>query len=260
MAQLPHDRYLDTLTTQSALFAAALPGADPQLPVPTCPGWTLHRLTEHLGQVHRWTTAIVTRRATAPLDPGALGLAGAPEDPDGLGAWLREGATALADAMRAAGSQTPVWSFADDHSVGFWARRQAHETAVHRADAELALGRAFALDAELAADAISEWLSLLCLPQAVEMRPELDALLGAGQVLHLHATDPGLGEAGEWTVRRTPSGLVWEPGHAEGDVAGQGAAADLLLVLMRRVPPAEAPITVLGDATVLEYWLEHTRF
>jgi hypothetical protein len=140
-----------------------------------------------------------------------------------------------------------------------------HETAVHRADAELALGRAFTLEAELAADAISEGLSLFCRPQAVERRPELAALRGEGQVLHLHATDPGpdktgLGEAGEWTVRRTPSGPVWEPGHAKGDVAVQGLAVDLLLVLMRRVPPAEAPITVLGDAGVLEHWLEHTRF
>ncbi|MGH3828019.1 MAG: maleylpyruvate isomerase family mycothiol-dependent enzyme [Pseudonocardiaceae bacterium] len=260
MAPLSHDRYLDALSAQSALFAEALPGADPQLPVPTCPGWTLHRLTEHLGQAHRWATAIVTRRATAPLDPSTLGQDGAPEDPGGLGAWLREGAAALADAMRAAGPQTSVWSFADDHSVGFWARRQAHETAVHRADAELALGREFALDADLAADAISEWLSLLCLPQAVERRPELTALRGEGQTLHLHATDPGLGESGEWTVRRTPSGPVWEPGHAQGDVAVRGAAVDLLLVLMRRVPLAEAPITVLGDAGVLEHWLEHTGF
>ncbi|MEO7194858.1 MAG: maleylpyruvate isomerase family mycothiol-dependent enzyme [Pseudonocardiaceae bacterium] len=260
MAQLSTDRYLDALTAQSALFAEALHGADPLLPVSTCPDWTLHQLTEHLGQVHRWATAIVTRRATAPLDPSTLGQDGAPEDPDELGAWLREGATALVDAMRAAGPQTPVWSFADDHSVGFWARRQAHETTVHRADAELALGRAFDVDAELAADAISEWLSLLCLPQAVEMRPELAALRGEGQALHLHATDPVLGEAGEWTVRRSPSGPVWEPGHAKGDVAVQGAAVDLLLVLMRRVPPAEAPITVLGDAGVLEHWLEHARF
>ncbi|MGH3771518.1 MAG: maleylpyruvate isomerase family mycothiol-dependent enzyme [Pseudonocardiaceae bacterium] len=259
MAPLCTDRYLDALTVQSALFAEALHGADLQLRVPTCPEWTLYRLAEHLGQVHRWCTAIVTRRATAPLDPRALGMVAAPEDPDGLGGWLREGADELVDAIRAAGPQTPVWSWGDDQSVGFWARRMAHETAVHRADAELALGREFALEAELAADAISEWLSLLCMPQAVEVRPELAALRGEGQILHLHSTDPGLGEAGEWIVRRTPSGPVWEHGHATGDVAVRGAVVDLLLVLTRRVPPAEGPITVLGDASVLEHWLEHTR-
>ncbi|MGH3867035.1 MAG: maleylpyruvate isomerase family mycothiol-dependent enzyme [Pseudonocardiaceae bacterium] len=259
MAPLRIDRYLDALGAQSALFAEALHGADLQLRVPTCPDWTLHQLAGHLGQVHRWATAIVTRRVTAPLDPRTLDLASAPKDPDGLGAWLCDGAGALVDVIRAADPRTPVWSWADDHSVGFWARRQAHETAVHRADAELTLGREFALEADLAADAISEWLGLLCLPQAVDMRPDRTTLRGEGQILHLHSTDPGLGEAGEWIVRRTPSGPAWEHGHAKGDVAVRGPVVDLLLVLMRRVPPAEAPITVLGDASVLARWLEDIR-
>lgn len=260
MAPLRTDRYLDALVVQSALFAEALHGADLQLPVPSCPDWTLYRLTEHLGQTHRWGTAIVTRRATAPFDPSTLGATAAPEDSDGLGAWLREGADELVDAIRAADPRTSVWSWGDDHSVGFWARREAHETAVHRADAELALGREFALEADLAADAISEWLGLLSAPKAVDVRPDLVALRGEGQILHLHSTDPGLGEAGEWIVRRTPSGPLWEHGHAKGDVAVRGPVVDLLLVLMRRVAPAQAPITVLGDASVLEHWLAHTRF
>jgi uncharacterized protein (TIGR03083 family) len=260
MAPLRNDRYLDALTTQSALFAQALHSADLQLRVPTCPDWTLRQLTEHLGKVHRWATAIVTRPATTPPDSSELSAAAVPEDFDELGTWVRDGAGALVDAIRAADPQTPVWSWADDRSVGFWARRMAHETAVHRADAELALGREFALEADLAADAISEWLSLLSLPQAVEVRPDLVALRGEGQILHLHSTDPELGEAGEWIVRRTPSGPVWEHGHAKGDVAVRGPVVDLLLVLMRRVPPTEAPITVLGDASLLEHWLEHTRF
>ena len=260
MAPLRHDRYLAALTEQSTLFAEALVGADPQQRVPTCPEWTIYQLAEHVGQVHRGVAAIVTRRATAPPDPSELNVAVAPKDPDGLCTWLREGAGELVDAIRAADPQTPVWSWADDHSVGFWARRMAHETTVHRADAELALGREFTLAADLAADAISEWLSLFSLPQAVDFRPGLAALRGEGQILHLHSTDPGLGEAGEWIVRRTPSGPIWEHGHAKGDVAVRGPVVDLLLVLMRRVPPAEAPITVLGDAHILEHWLEHTRF
>jgi uncharacterized protein (TIGR03083 family) len=259
MAPLRIDRYLDALIAQSALFVEALVGADLQQQVPTCPEWTLYQLAEHVGQAHRRVTVIVTQRITVPPDPGELNVAVVPEDPDGFRTWLREGAGELVDAIRAAGPQTPVWSWADDHSVGFWARRIAHETAVHRADAELALGREFVLEADLAADALSEWLSLLSLPQAVDVWPELAALRGEGQTLHLHSTDPGLGEAGEWIIRRTPSGPIWEYGHAKGDVAVRGPVVDLLLVLMRRVPPAEAPINVLGDASVLEHWLDHTR-
>lgn len=260
MAPLRQDRYLDALAEQSALFAQALVGADPQQRVPTCPDWTLHQLTKHLGQTHRWATAIVTRPATGPPDRSDRNSTGAPEDADGLGTWLRDGADALVDAIRAADPQTPVWSWAGDHSAGFWARRMAHETAVHRADAEIALGREFTLEADLAADAISEWLGFLSLPQAVEHRPELAELRGEGQILHLHSTDPGLGDAGEWIVRRTPSGPVWEHGHAKGDVAVRGPAVHLLLVVMRRVTPSEAPIDVLGDASVLEHWLAHTQF
>ncbi len=260
MAPLREDRYLDALAEQSALFAEAVARTDPQQRVPTCPDWTLHHLAEHLGQVHRWATAVVTRPAVGPPDRSDLNATGAPEDADGLGSWFREGAEALVDAIRTADPQTPVWSWAGDHSVGFWARRMAHETAVHRADAELALGREFTLEADLAADAISEWLGFLSLPQAVEHRPELAELRGEGQILHLHSTDPGLGEAGEWIVRRTPSGPVWEHGHAKGDVAVRGPVVHLLLVVMRRVPPSEAPIDVLGDASVLEHWLAHTQF
>ncbi len=258
MTPLRNDRYLDALTVQSALFAEALTGAELQQRVPTCPDWTLHQLAEHVGQAHRWVTAIVTRPALTPPEP-TLGVA-APEEPAEISIWLRAGASELVDAIRAADPQTPVWNWADDHSVGFWARRMAHETAVHRADLELALGCEFVLEADLAADAISEWLGLLCLPRAVEMRPELAELRGDGQILHLHSTDPGLGEAGEWIVRRTPSGPVWEHGHTKGDVAVRGGAVDLMLVLMRRVPPGDAPIDMLGDTGVFEHWLDHTRF
>ncbi|MGH3794213.1 MAG: maleylpyruvate isomerase family mycothiol-dependent enzyme [Pseudonocardiaceae bacterium] len=260
MAQLGDDRYLESLTAQSAQFAGALRGADLQQRVPTCPEWTLYRLTEHLGQAHRFATEIVARRATALVDPGGPAAAPPPDDPAALGDWLCDGAAALADAVRETGPQTPVWTWADEQPARFWARRMAHETAVHRADAELARGRDFALDPDLAADAISEWLELVCSPKALEVRPELAELRGDDQLLHMHSTDAGLGEAGEWIVRRTPSGPVWEHGHSKGDVAVRGAVVDLLLVMMRRVPLSDADVQVLGDSAVLEHWLDHTRF
>ncbi len=260
MAPLRDDRYLDALTAQSARFVEVLRAADLKQPVPTCPDWTLYQLAEHVGQVHRGVTELITNRITTPPNPSEFAMAAAPEDADELGTWLHDGTAELVGAIRAAGPQTPVWTWSDDQRVGFWARRTAHETAVHRADAELALGRKFDLEPDLAADAISEWLDLLSSPQAVKFRSELAELRGEGQVLHLHATDPGLGEAGEWIVRRTPSGPVWEHGHTKGAVAVRGAVVDLLLVLLRRVPPEQAPIEVLGDSALLAHWLQHTRF
>jgi uncharacterized protein (TIGR03083 family) len=210
--------------------------------------------------MHRWATAIVARQATSPVDPREIQADPPPDDPEQLGHWLRAGADDLVDVIRTTGPQTRVWSWADEQSAAFWARRAVHETAVHRADAELALGRPFTLDPELAADAISEWLGFVCSAKARDRRPELAELRGDGQILHLHSTDAGLGKAGEWIVHRTPSGPVWEHGHSKGDVAVRGAAVDLLLVLLRRLPPDEAPVQVLGDSAVLEHWLAHTRF
>ncbi|MGH4012410.1 MAG: maleylpyruvate isomerase family mycothiol-dependent enzyme [Pseudonocardiaceae bacterium] len=260
MAPLSDGRYLEALTAQTARFAEALRGADLQQQVPTCPEWTLYQLAQHLGQAHRWAGAIVAQRATAPVDHRELSSMQAPDDPERLGGWLRDGAAGLVDAIRTTGPQTPVWTYADDQSAAFWARRMANETAVHRADIELTLGREFTLDPDLAADAISEWFAMICSAQALEARPDLAVLRGDGQLLHLHSTDAGLGEAGEWIVRRTPDGPVWEHGHSKGDVAVRGPVVDLLLVMLRRVAPDDAGVQVLGDPAVLEHWLEHTRF
>jgi hypothetical protein len=82
-------------------------------------------------------------------------------------------------------------------------------------------------------------------------------LRGDGQTLHLHATDGGLGADGEWFVRRTPSGVVWEHGHRKADVAVRGPALQLLLVLNRR---GTGGVSVLGDERLFTHWLEHSVF
>lgn len=260
MTPLADDRYLAAVPAQTARFAEALIGAHLQQLVPTCPEWTLHRLAEHVGQAHRGAAALVAGRITTPVNPRELPREQAPQDAAELDRWLRDGAAELVDAVRSTGPQTPVWSWAEDQRAVFWARRMAHETAVHRADAELALGHDFALEPDLAADAISEWLQALCSPQALQAHPGLAELRGDGQLLHLHATDEGLGEAGEWIIRRTPSGPVWEHGHSKGDVAVRGPVVSLLLVFMRRIAPDAPGVTVLGDSAALAYWLERTAF
>lgn len=260
MTPLADDRYLAAVPAQTARFAEVLHGADLQQRVPTCPEWTLHRLAEHVGQAHRGAAAAVAGGTTRPADPREPSHEQAPRSVAELDRWLREGAAGLVDAIRCTGPQTPVWSWAEDQRAVFWARRMTHETAVHRADAELALGHDFALEPELAADAISEWLQLVCSPQALQIRPELAELRGEGQLLHLHATDEGLGEAGEWIIRRTPAGPVWEHGHSKGDVAVRGPVVSLLLVVMRRTPPDTPGVTVLGEPAALAHWLEHTAF
>lgn len=53
----------------------------------------------------------------------------------------------------------------------FWARRYAFETAIHRADAALAVGAEFTVNQAVAIDAIDEWMELGSLPQIFEVHP-----------------------------------------------------------------------------------------
>jgi uncharacterized protein (TIGR03083 family) len=135
--------------------------------------------------------------------------------------------------------------------AGFWARRRAHEAAVHLADAQLAAGRTVDLAPDLAADGVDEWLGLIAAGTG---------LRGDGQSLHFHATDAGLSGTGEWLVTRTPSGITVQRGHGKADVAVRGSAADLLLVLTRRLPPSAPGVEILGEQALLTHWLEHTPF
>jgi len=85
-------------------------------------------------------------------------------------------------------------------------------------------------------------------------------LRGDGQSLHFHATDPGLQGTGEWLITRTPSGITVQHGHGKADVAVRGPAADLLLVLTRRLPPSAPGVDIYGEQALLTHWLGHTPF
>lgn len=119
--------------------------------VPTCPEWNVAKLTIHMGQHHRWVADAV-RKGGAPPDTSAK-----PGLRDGaLVEWFREGWSDLADLLDATDDDAPAWSWANDNRAGFWKRRTALETTVHRWDAENATGQGSALDAALAADGIDE--------------------------------------------------------------------------------------------------------
>jgi len=258
VARLEYDRYYRALEAETSRLADAVCGADLARPVPTCPEWTLARLAGHVGRAHRWAAAIVEQRATEPVPAGQLPDRELPDaDPD-RSAWLQDGASRLVTAVRAAGPGTRVWSWADEQTAGFWARRMVYETLVHRADAELALGRRVELAADLAADGIGEWLDILALGRVEALR--VGDLRGDGQTLHFHATDGGLGEAGEWLVRRTPAGVVWQHGHGKGDAAVRAAVGDLYLLLMRRIPADDPRVELLGDTALVRHWLANTAF
>jgi uncharacterized protein (TIGR03083 family) len=177
-----------------------------------------------------------------------------PDDPAARPAWLRDGAARLAETVRAGGG--PVWTHLGPGPATYWARRMAHETAVHRADGQIAVGTRPVIDAVIAADGIAEWLGFL--PAARADPPERPSPLPEGKLLHLHATDEGVN--GEWLIRGVPGGVTVTAGHGKGDTALRGPASALLLVLLRRLPPDDPGVAVIGDRALLDGWLAATPF
>jgi uncharacterized protein (TIGR03083 family) len=254
MPPISAERCYAEIEGSTAALAALVGGDDLTRPVPACPDWTLRQLATHVGRAHRWAAQIAGTRSAEMIPFREVPDGKFPGDPAEGAAWLRAGAVRVVEAVRQAGTDQ-VWAFGQLRPASFWARRMAHETAVHRADAELATGREPEFAPDIAADGIDEWLAMLSGPVSAGQ----EALPG-GAVLHVHATDEGLGEAGEWLVRHDGSGLVVDYGHGKGDVALRGPAARLLLLRLRRVPPDDPQVQVLGDAALLAGWLAHTPF
>ncbi|MGH8966679.1 MAG: maleylpyruvate isomerase N-terminal domain-containing protein, partial [Actinomycetes bacterium] len=97
------------LVEESRRLGETLRTADPDAPVPTCPGWTLRQLLAHVGRGHRWAATIVRERSTEPIDPRTVADGKPPADPDTAVAWLADGATVLLDAV-ATDRDVPVWT------------------------------------------------------------------------------------------------------------------------------------------------------
>ncbi|WP_395726137.1 maleylpyruvate isomerase family mycothiol-dependent enzyme [Nakamurella sp.] len=135
--RLPQADLLATLDTEAARLALEADRVLPSDPVPTCPGWTVRDLVTHIGGVHRWAAAIVTQRRTAPTDD-VDEFFEAPDDDDGLLPWFVDGSSTLIRTLRAAPDDLSAFVFLKNAPPAktFWTRRQAHETTIHRVDAQ----------------------------------------------------------------------------------------------------------------------------
>lgn len=189
-----------------------------------------------------------------PVDPREVRDGKPPDDPDAAIDWLNTGARAVITAVDRVGSDR-VWTFLGMRPAGWWMRRRLHEVAVHRADAALALGAGYDPPPELAADCISEWIELMTVNATQHSAP-----VERGRTMHLHATDDGLGPAGEWTIVNAEDGVTWTHDHGKGDVALRGPAKDLLLAIVRRRSAADGGVELFGDIKVWDGWLERTPF
>lgn len=252
-----------SLIAENAAFADLLRDADPSTPVPTCPEWTLDQLMRHVGRGDRWCAQIVAEQSGEFIDPRTVPDGKPPADLDGKLAWLHDGPRRLIDAVARVGAETPVWTFLGPRPAAWWIRRRLHETAVHRADAALALGVPFEIDPAVAADAVTEHLERV----VIRADQSGDRPLQDGQSLHLHATDvagqreaEGGSRISEWTILGRPDGIAVDHEHDKATVALRGPARDLLLAIVRRADAAELGLEIFGDRRVWETWLARTPF
>ena len=265
--QISTDRLLTEIEASAGNMAGIVSLGDPDLPVPSCPDWTLRQLGTHLGRVHRWAAEIVSSRTAEAIPMKAAPDGIPPADPAGQADWLLAGARRLTEAIRAAGTDQ-VWAFGSLAPATFWARRQAHETMVHRADAELSAGLPVVLDPELAADAVDEWLTVMAGPRYGRPDARATALPGGASLgVIAIVRDQGGTWSDQWLIKRVDDSVevlrtpkLNEPDLTEPFVTVSGPPDQILLMLLRRLPPEATDIRLSGDAAMLTGWLAGTPF
>jgi uncharacterized protein (TIGR03083 family) len=248
-----YERYCAAVGPEIERMAAVSTGVDPGTPVPTCPGWTLADLLEHVGAVHRWAGAMVADLTPRRLPRETMDL-GLPDDPGGLPAWLAAGAEPLVANFRSADPDAEMWAWGADRHVRFWPRRMVHETCIHRVDAERAAGIPdSAIDPDVAGDGIDELLANL--PPAARFSPTVAELRGNGETLAFRATDIDAG----WLITLEPEGFAWERATTPAQATLAGPVTALYQAIYGRLPADRPSLEPSGDQHLLEHWLANAK-
>ena len=134
--------HVNALRREGEWLADAAERAGLDATVPPCAPWQVKDLLRHTGYVHRWAARHITERPDQIIDgPSEEEILRGGADDAGLLAWFRDGHAALAQTLATADPAVACATFMPAPSpLAFWARRQAHETAIHRADADSAAG------------------------------------------------------------------------------------------------------------------------
>jgi uncharacterized protein (TIGR03083 family) len=223
------------------IHSAASLGVDAD--VPTCEGWAMDDLVRHVTGVYLNATHLVSTRATERPESK-------PEVPDGdaldvFSHSLDDLVSALTDAE----ADAPVWNWSKEPDVAaFWARRMAHESSVHRFDAQVAHGVMQPIDAELAADGLDELIDVVA-PRVYTR----DSVTGPTGTIALDSSDNG-----SWCLELEPQDLKRLDVLGEPAVTVRGTSSALLLASYGRVPWTS--LDSEGDADLLTAWSAALNF
>ena len=218
---MDRNKRLIRLRAEGRAFVETLSDEVLDNPVPAGPKWTLRDLTQHLGRVHSWAGE-ATRSTEQPPRPELQW----PTDAAGMADKLLSGLALLTVALDGPSAQ-PAWSFAPGHgTLGFWQRRQLVETAIHRWDAQGAVGQPQPLEGDVAADGLDELVEVLVPLRIAEGK------LAPGASVTAKTSD----EDGTW---------AWGQGDPIAEVSG--SASDLLLFAWGRLDADAPALTWSGD-------------
>jgi uncharacterized protein (TIGR03083 family) len=239
---MEYARYLDTLSYDFDRLRAVVV-LDPFAEVPTCPGWTVATLTHHVGEVY-WHKTLAMREGREPeqwppkevVDEAPLAL-------------LDRGYAALRHEfdIRKPENHAGSW-YKPNQTVGFWIRRMAQETVIHRIDAELGTGQQVApIAPDLALDGIDELLKVFVAYGVVEWGKYFTEVLDSspGRTYTVRA------DGTAWRLRTGPGSFSVEDGAGPQptDVTVSGSpTAVLRWVWNREVEPSGVTLEGAPDA------------
>lgn len=215
--------YLDALRCDGdALISAA--AHSPDAAVPSCPGWTTTDLLIHVCRIYRYVAAQAVSAERAERDTTEI----APAD---AAVSTADALAELLVVLAEVDPSEPSWNWARsaENTAAFWPRRMAMETAIHRWDAQVAVGTPEPFDPVLACDGVDEVLSVFLPARRGRSKEDVTG------TAHLHATDAPPQARSEWTIAFEPQGaMTVRHVHEKADAALRGPAGALFLAVWGR--------------------------
>ena len=246
--------HIEVVRTEGLRLAEAAQREGLEATIEPCPGWRMRDLVRHLAEIHLWAAGQVSGRADT-LSPETEDDISAwwPElpplypDDDVLVDYYLETNANLVRELESAPADLDCPTFlAAPSPLAMWARRQAHETSIHRYDAESPGATITTFEPRFAADGIDEIL--------VGFATREDSFpVDVPRTISVHATDTD----DHWLVEMSPRGIATTTDSTQGNVALAGSANDLYLALWNRGD--DRSIAVSGDAGVLDLWRREYR-
>jgi uncharacterized protein (TIGR03083 family) len=247
--------HIEALRRQGESLADAAERAGLDASVPPCAPWLVKDLLRHTGYIHRWAARHVTECPDQIIDgPSEEEILRGGTDDAGLRAWFVAGHAALVHTLTTADPavQCPVFMAAPS-PLAFWARRQAHETAIHRADADSASGATPEYEPGFAADGIDELIMGFGRRRKYQPGSVTDGV--SLRVLTTDTSDAWLVEAREGRLQPRRDAR----GAEDAGCTVSGPAAGVYLYLWNRADAAQAGVTITGDPGLLSAWQASVR-